>query len=203
MATENNVILLTWQVPQPCKAPEAYRLLSDLGSTGAIDVLGVAVIEHVSDGQFAFRDDAGKSVPLDEFGDTALKDVLKTLDGPLGPVIAASADTTSADGANASADDVHSPAHWSSLTEITKRLHPGRPGVIAQVQITDRHPIDKIVSDTYSSIMRIHEHDALREIRAAKHSHELRAAEADVDKAVKHEDHAGHHIIDKIKEKFS
>lgn len=194
MTTENNVILITWQIPLSSKAPEAFGLLTELGGTDAIDLHQAALIERNDEGVFVLTDPDGNSVSFDE---GPVRELLSALDGPHSGAIA---DPSSVPGVDR--PGAYTPKDWKSLTEVITRLAPGRAGVIAHAEVVSREPIDKIIENTGASVMRIHEHELLREINAVGAAVEESAAPPP--EPEHHESLAdrAHGLVDKIKDKL-
>ena len=196
MTTENNVILITWQIPVSSKAPEAFDRLNEVGGTDAIDLHQSAVIERDENGVFNLTDPEGSTVTFD---DGPVRDLLDALDGPHAGVIA---DPSTLAAPKIPRPGGYGPKDWKSLTEVVTRLKPGRAGVIAHATIISREPIDQIVENTGASVLRIHDRELEREINAVGSA--VQESKAPAPEPEHHESlsERAHEFVDKVKDKL-
>jgi uncharacterized membrane protein len=189
-SSTDNVLLVTFG-PDPSKDSTAYQALTDLKELDTqkqVEVVDAAVVERDLDGGVNVKSETGDQGYVDTATGGVLGVLIGVLGGPVGVLVGGAVGLL----AGTAADEDDSDEKQSVLEDISKKLHPTRTAVIAQVSEPNPEIIDTAMSRVGGSVLRRSVDDVEAEIAAADHaqreaqkeaSKRLRKAHHDKDKA--------------------
>ncbi|WP_159103224.1 DUF1269 domain-containing protein [Tsukamurella sp. 1534] len=162
MASEENVILLSWPTTSP--AYEALSELGELGDAGAVEVRQSAIVARNADGSLSVPQDDSGTIGLATLGGSTLGVLVGILGGPLG-VLLGWAGGALIGGAwdLARADDSD-----SVIARMSKSIPPGTNALVADVVEGSHDAVDGFAARSGAKLLRVSTDEVLDEIDAAE-----------------------------------
>ena len=162
MLTHDNVIVVSF--PAEASAYEALARLTELDSKGAIGLRGAAVVARGEDGRLTVEEQAGEEGFQDTAGGGLLGLLVGVLGGPLGVVIGGTVGLL----VGSLFDDDEYRDQESVLTDMSKAIRVGPPGLIAEVSEPAPEAADAVMDHLSGTVVRRPAADVEAEIAAAE-----------------------------------
>ncbi|CAM3959049.1 MULTISPECIES: DUF1269 domain-containing protein [Tsukamurella] len=200
MASEENVILLTW--PTTASAYEAQSQLTELGNSGAVEVRESAVVERGADGTLTVPQGDSGTVGLATLGGSTLGVLVGVLGGPVGALLGWASGALIGGAWDLSrADDSD-----SVIAALSSSIPPGSNALIADVVEGSHDAVDGLAARSGARLVRKPTDEVLDEVDAAEEAADEAAAAAR--KKVREEKKADrsadrHARVNKLKDKLN
>jgi uncharacterized membrane protein len=162
MLTHDNVIVVSF--PAEASAYEALARLKELDSKGAVSLRGAAVVVREEDGRITVKDQSGEESFEDTAGGGLLGLLVGVLGGPLGVVIGGTVGLL----VGSLFDDDDYRDQESVLTDMSKAIQVGPPGLIAEVSEPAPEAVDAVMDHLSGTVVRRPAADVEAEIAAAE-----------------------------------
>jgi uncharacterized membrane protein len=161
--THRNVIAVSF--PEEANAYEAFSRLKELDSSGDIGVHGAAVVARESDGKIVVKDQFGEDNYENSVGGGLLGLLIGVLGGPLGILIGGATGLLVGSLFDEDEDDETD----SALSEISKAIRVGPPGLLGDVSEPSPEAIDAVMAHLGGAVVRRSTADVETEVADAEH----------------------------------
>ena len=162
MLTRDNVIAVSF--PEEPDAYEALARLKELDSQGSLGVRGAAVVTREQDGKITIKDHYGQASYEDTAGGGLLGLLVGVLGGPLGVLVGGATGLL----VGSLFDDDDDENTRSALAEMSKSIHVGPPGLLAEVSEPAPEAVDAIMAHLDGTVVRRSAADVELELAAAE-----------------------------------
>ena len=162
MLTHDNVIAVSF--PEEPDAYEALARLKELDSQGSLGVRGAAVVTREQDGNITIKDHYGQASYADTAGGGLLGLLVGVLGGPLGVLVGGATGLL----VGSLFDDDDDENTRSALAEMSKSIHVGPPGLLAEVSEPAPDAVDAIMAHLDGTVVRRSVADVELELAAAE-----------------------------------
>jgi len=162
--SSRNVIAATFG--EEASAFEALSRLKELDSRGDLGVHGAAVVAREDDGKIDVKDEFGEDNYENSVGGGLVGLLVGVLGGPLGVLIGGATGLL----VGSLFDDDEDDETESALSEISKAIRVGPPGLLADVSERGPEAIDAVIAHLNGTVVRRSTADVLTEVSDAEHA---------------------------------
>jgi uncharacterized membrane protein len=160
--TRENVIAVSFS--EDANAYEALSRLKELDAKGNVSVLGAAVVVRDDDGKIVTKDQFGDESSDGTFGGGLVGLLIGVLGGPLGVLVGGATGLL----VGSLFDEDDSDETESALAEISKSIRVGSTGLLADVSEENPVTIDAVMANLGGTVLRRSAGDVQAEIAAAE-----------------------------------